>query len=60
MLEVATIAGALVAGTGGLIMGSSVWPYKLMRKYSFEHWWFVSGVVGLVVVEPVRGQPELR
>jgi hypothetical protein len=50
MLEVTTIAGALVAGIGGLIMGSSVWPYKLMRKYDFEHWWFVSGVAGLVVM----------
>jgi hypothetical protein len=50
MLDVTTIAGALVAGTGGLIMGSSVWPYKLMRKYQFEHWWFVSGVVGLLVM----------
>ena len=50
MLDATTIAGALVAGTGGLIMGSSVWPYKLMRKYDFEHWWFVSGVTGLVVM----------
>ena len=31
-------------------MGSSAWPYKLMRKYQFEHWWFVSGVAGLVVM----------
>ena len=50
MLDVTTLAGALVVAAGGLIMGSSVWPYKLMRKYQFEHWWFVSGVVGLVVM----------
>jgi hypothetical protein len=50
MLDVTTLAGALVVAAGGLIMGSSVWPYKLMRKYQFEHWWFVSGVTGLVVM----------
>jgi hypothetical protein len=50
MLDVTTFAGALVVAVGGLIMGSSVWPYKLMRKYQFEHWWFVSGVAGLVVM----------
>jgi hypothetical protein len=50
MLDVTTLAGALVVAAGGLIMGSSVWPYKLMRKYQFEHWWFVSGVAGLVVM----------
>jgi hypothetical protein len=50
MLDVTTLAGALVVAAGGLIMGSSVWPYKLMRKYQFEHWWLVSGVTGLVVM----------
>ena len=50
MFDVTTFAGALVAAAGGLIMGSSAWPYKLMRKYQFEHWWFVSGVAGLVVM----------
>ncbi|MGA2069106.1 MAG: L-rhamnose/proton symporter RhaT [Thermoguttaceae bacterium] len=50
MLDVTTLAGALVVAAGGLIMGSSVWPYKLMRKYQFEHWWFISGVAGLVVM----------
>lgn len=50
MLDLTTIAGALVVAAGGLIMGSSAWPYKLMRKYQFEHWWFVSCVIGLVVM----------
>jgi hypothetical protein len=50
MLDVTTFTGALAAAAGGLIMGSSVWPYKLMRKYQFEHWWLVSGVAGLVVM----------
>jgi hypothetical protein len=50
MLDVTTFAGALVVAVGGLIMGSSVWPYKLMRNYQFEHWWLISGVTGLVVM----------
>ena len=50
MLDATTLLGALVVAAAGLIMGSSAWPYKLMRKYRFEHWWFVSGVTGLVVL----------
>lgn len=50
MLETTTLAGALVVGAGGIIMGSAVWPFKLMRKYQFEHWWFVSCVAGLIVM----------
>lgn len=50
MFDLTTIVGALVVAAGGLIMGSSAWPYKLMRTYQFEHWWFVSGVAGLVVM----------
>lgn len=50
MFDLTTFAGALVVAAGGLIMGSSAWPYKLMRKYQFEHWWFISGVTGLVVM----------
>lgn len=50
MLDMTTLAGALVVGAGGLIMGSSVWPFKLMRKYQFEHWWFISALAGLVVM----------
>ena len=42
--------GVLVVAAGGLIMGSGVWPFKLMRKYQFEHWWFVGMLVGLVVM----------
>jgi len=28
LLDLTTIAGALVVAAGGLIMGSSAWPYK--------------------------------
>ena len=40
-----TILGVLVVASGGLIMGSGAWPFKLMRKYQFEHWWFVGMLV---------------
>jgi len=46
----ATLLGALVVGAGGLLMGSGAWPFKLMRKFQFEHWWFIGMLVGLVVM----------
>jgi hypothetical protein len=44
------LLGLLAVAAGGLIMGSGAWPFKLMRKYRFEHWWFVGMLVGLVVM----------
>jgi L-rhamnose-H+ transport protein len=45
-----TALGLLVVAAGGLLMGSGAWPFKLMRKYQFEHWWFVGMLVGLIVM----------
>ena len=44
------VLGLLVVALGGLIMGSGAWPFKLMRSYQFEHWWFIGMLVGLVVM----------
>ena len=44
-----TIGGALIVVLAGLVQGSGAWPMKLMRRYRFEHWWFVSMLIGLVV-----------
>ena len=44
------VLGVLVVAAGGLLMGSGAWPFKLMKKYQFEHWWFVGMLVGLVVM----------
>ncbi|MBV9036403.1 MAG: hypothetical protein JO182_18085 [Acidobacteriaceae bacterium] len=41
--------GALTVVLAGLVQGSGVWPMKLMRKYKFEHWWFIAMLVGLVI-----------
>ena len=45
-----SILGALVVVAGGLLSGSAAWPMKLMKRYQFEHWWFVAMLTGLVVV----------
>jgi hypothetical protein len=45
-----TLFGVLVVGLAGLIMGSGAWPFKLMRKFQFEHWWFISMLVGLIIM----------
>lgn len=45
-----SIIGGLVVALGGVLMGTSVWPMKVMRKYQFEHWWFVSMCVALVIL----------
>ena len=45
-----TLLGVLIVAAGGLVMGSGAWPFKLMRLYKFEHWWFVGMLVGLVIM----------
>ncbi len=44
-----TFWGALTVVLAGLIQGSGIWPMKLMKKYQFEHWWFVAMLVGLII-----------
>jgi len=41
--------GILGVTLAGLISGSGAWPMKLMRRYQFEHWWFVGMLSGLIV-----------
>ena len=48
--DMTTLLGALMVAVAGLLMGSGAWPFKLMRKYRFEHWWFVGMLVGLVIM----------
>ena len=42
-----TVLGVSLVVVGGLIMGAGAWPMKLMRKFQFEHWWFLSIFFGL-------------
>jgi len=43
------IWGILCVILAGLINGSGAWPMKLMKRYQFEHWWFVGMLSGLIV-----------
>jgi len=49
-LPSASLLGALLVLAGGLLSGSAAWPMKLMKRYQFEHWWFVAMLTGLVIV----------
>ena len=44
------VAGVAIAGLAGLIMGTSAWPIKLMRRYQYEHFGLVSMVFALIVL----------
>jgi hypothetical protein len=46
----AIAVGVLCVVIAGLWTGSSAWPIKLMKKYQFEHWWFLSIFVGLLLM----------
>ena len=45
-----TLLGALVVAVAGLLTGSGAWPFKLMRKYQFEHWWLIAMLVALIII----------
>jgi L-rhamnose-H+ transport protein len=44
------ISGIVVTALAGLIMGTSPWPLKLLRRFQYEHFAFVSMLVALVVL----------
>ncbi|MBI2844342.1 MAG: hypothetical protein HYX78_13150 [Armatimonadetes bacterium] len=43
------LLGFAAVAFAGLIIGSGVWPMKLMRKFQFEHWWFIGMLLGLII-----------
>jgi hypothetical protein len=45
-----TLLGFLAVAASGLFIGAGVWPYKLVRRYRFEHWSLLSAVVGGIVI----------
>ncbi len=49
-MEATQLSGVGVVMAAGLIMGSFAWPVKVMRKFQFEHWFFVAMLVGLVII----------
>ena len=44
------LSGIAITILAGLIMGTSPWPIKLMRRFQFEHFAFVSMLVALVIL----------
>jgi hypothetical protein len=49
-MSLSQILGIICVVLAGLLMGALVWPMKLMKKFQFEHWWFISMVTGLVII----------
>jgi L-rhamnose-H+ transport protein len=43
-------SGIVITVIAGLIMGTSPWPLKLMRRYQYEHFAFLSMLLALVVL----------
>jgi L-rhamnose-H+ transport protein len=46
----ALLSGVAVTALAGLIMGTSPWPLKLMRRFQYEHFGFVSMLMALVIL----------
>ena len=44
------VLGIVAVALAGLVIGSGAWPMKLMKKFQFEHWWFIGMTTGLVVI----------
>jgi hypothetical protein len=49
-LGVMTYLGVALVALAGLIIGSGAWPMKLMKRFEFEHWWFVGMGLALIVI----------
>lgn len=45
-----TLLGVLAVAISGMFAGGGAWPFKLLRKYQFEHWWFIAIFLALFVV----------
>jgi L-rhamnose-H+ transport protein len=44
------VLGVVITGLSGLIMGTSPWPLKLMRRFRYEHFALISMVFALVIL----------
>jgi L-rhamnose-H+ transport protein len=43
------LLGVLVVVLSGLIVGTSPWPIKCMKRFEYEHWGFTSTLVGMLL-----------
>ena len=49
-MNTTSLLGILAVAFAGLVIGSGAWPMKLMKKFQFEHWWFIGMLTGLIVI----------
>lgn len=49
-MNATSILGIFAVAFAGLVIGSGAWPMKLMKKFQFEHWWFIGMLIGLIVM----------
>ncbi len=49
-MNATSILGFLAVALAGLVIGGGAWPMKLMKKFQFEHWWFLGMLTGLIIV----------
>jgi L-rhamnose-H+ transport protein len=49
-MDATQLQGLLIIVLSGLVMGTSPWPLKLMRRYRYEHFGLISMFFGLVIL----------
>jgi L-rhamnose-H+ transport protein len=49
-MDTTQLYGLLITICSGLVMGTSPWPLKLMRRYRYEHFGFISMLFALLVI----------
>ncbi len=49
-MNTTSFLGIFAVSFAGLVIGSGAWPMKLMKKFQFEHWWFIGMVTGLIIM----------
>lgn len=50
MMESSVLTGVFLVVLSGLVMGTSPWPLKLMRKFQFEQFAFIAMLVALLIL----------
>jgi L-rhamnose-H+ transport protein len=49
-MNTTSLLGFFAVALAGLVIGSGAWPMKLMKKFQFEHWWFIGMLTGLIII----------
>ncbi|MCL2117309.1 MAG: hypothetical protein FWH27_02665 [Planctomycetaceae bacterium] len=49
-MDYVVLLGIALVVLAGLGTGTGIWPMKLMKRFQFEHYWFIAMLTGLVVL----------